>query len=261
MMNRNEVKARLAEAAAAIKGELDARRLEAAAAIKGQQDARRLKAAEKVAAGRITGAKRRRGRFWVEERGFKYVDDVEDHLRRLFRAFDTLDPPQGSSVFEIGPGNCYLLFMCREMQGCRVAGVDWKLAEGPAAVNTAEKPLWELGLYAQGLFRRQLGMEEAVRHQVVREFEPVDFRGRYDAIVATHTAFNVGWGVDAYRYWLRDSYEHLNPDGRLMVAINEIQPAVLAALPLLRPPQPTRRFRKLTLLTREAIGRMLAEKS
>jgi hypothetical protein len=243
MMNRNEVKARLAAAAAAIKGELDDRRLEAA---------------EKVAAERVTGAKKRRGRFWVEERGFKYVDDVEDHLRRLFRAFDTLDPPEGSSVFEIGPGNCYLLSMCREMRGCRVAGVDWKLAEGPVAVNTAEKPLRELGLYAQGLFRRQLGMEEAVRHQVVREFEPVDFRGRYDAIVATHTAFNLGWGVDAYRYWLKDCYEHLNPEGHLLIALNKVKAAVVDVFPFLLPPEPTPNFKKLTLVSRATLGAAVA---
>ena len=246
MMNRNQVRARLIEAAGAIKGKLDDRRLQAA---------------DKVAEEKVTGAKKRHGRFWIEGRGFKYVDDVEEHLNRLFRSFDMLDPQEGSSVFDIGPGNCYLLFMCRELRGCRVAGVDWKLEEGPAAVNTEEKPLRELGLYAQGLFRRQLGMEDVVRHQVVREFEPVAFAGRYDAIVATHTAFNLGWGENAYRYWLRDCYEHLNPDGRLMIALNKFKPAVVAAFPFLLPLEPTPGFKKLTLISRGTLGAALADRA
>jgi transposase len=65
--------------------------------------------------------KPRRSPFWSRKRGFKYIDDVEDHLRRLFRSFEILDPRPGSSVFEIGPGNCYFRFMCRELRGCRVA--------------------------------------------------------------------------------------------------------------------------------------------
>ncbi len=239
MMKRNEVWARLVETATVIGKQLDDRRPEAA----------QTAAAEGAAA-----TKKGRGRFWLEGRGFKYVDDVEDHLHRLFRGFDMLDPPEGSSVFEIGPGNCYLLYMCREMRGCRVAGVDWKLEESPAAVKAVDKPLRNLGLYIQGLFRRQLGMEEVVRHQVVRAFEPIDFRGRYDAIVATHTAFNVSWGVDAFRYWFKDCYEHLNPCGRLMIALNKARPAVVDVFPFLLPPEPTPGFKKLTLISRDTLG-------
>jgi hypothetical protein len=202
--------------------------------------------------------KQRCGPFWVAERGYKYIDDVEAHLRRLFRSFNLLNPRDGSAVFEIGPGNCYLLFMCRELRGCQVMGVDWKLGHEPQA-GTAGKPFQELAQHAHALFREQFGLEEMVRHQVVQAYQPVDFRGRYDVIVATHTAFNQGWGEGEYRYWLRDCYEHLQLGGRLMIALNKVEPGALAALPFLRPARPTPGFKKLTVLMRETVGQVLSE--
>lgn len=242
-MDRDQVRARMIAVAHAVKEKLRERRIDTGDKA---PDYKIIDGVQKL----------RCGPFWVEERGYKYIDDVEDHLRRLFRSFDLLSPGQGSSVFEIGPGNGYFLFMCRELGGCQVAGVDWKLEEGTG--NTAAKPFQDLAQYAHARFREYFDLEECVRHQIVEAYQPVDFRDRYDAIVATHTAFNKGWGEDAYRYWLRDCYEHLHPEGRLMIALNKVEPAALVALPFLRPPQPTPGFKKLTILTRETIGQALA---
>ena len=193
--------------------------------------------------------KPRRSPFWSRKRGFKYIDDAEDHLRRLFRGFKVLDPRPGSSVFEIGPGNCYFLFMCRELRGCRVAGVDIKRDDGPDPDKLAK--------YAYHLFREHFRLEEVVKHQVVEKEQPIDFGGRYDAIVATRAVFNRGWREIEYRFWLNDCYQHLQPQGRLLFYFNKVDPEPLAALPLLRPPAPADGVKKLRMLSREAIGRAL----
>jgi SAM-dependent methyltransferase len=180
------------------------------------------------------------------ERGHKYIDDVGPHLRRLFRSFDLLGPAVGSSVFEIGTGHCYFLFLCRELRGCRPAGVD--VLEGSTSASKAQ------ARFAYRLFRKHFGLEDAIRHHVVEGHKPIDFRGQYDYIVATRATFNRGWGEGEHRFWLHDCYDHLRPGGKLAVHFNTVDPAALAALPLLRPLQARDRVKKLAVLTRETIG-------
>jgi hypothetical protein len=183
-------------------------------------------------------------------RGYKYIDDGKSHIRRLFLSFDLLSPEEGSSVFEIGPGNCYFLFMCRELRGCRVAGVD-KLT-GPHNGQ---------GKNAFRLFREHFGLEGAIRHHVVEGHKPIDFGGHYDSIVTTGATFNRGWGEGEHRFWLHDCYDHLRPGGKLVVHFNTVDPAALAALPLLRPLQARDRVKKLAVLAREALGLALGAKA
>jgi hypothetical protein len=200
-----------------------------------------------------------RGPFWTEERGHKYIDDVEHHLRRLFRAFDLLNPERGSSVFEIGPGNCYFLFMCRDLRGCQTAGVDWIDDARAVDGNDLEKPYRELAQYAHRLFRQHLGLNDVIRHQVVRAYEPIDFGGQHDYVVATRAAFNRDWGPEEHRFWLTDCCQHLRPGGKLIVALNKIRPDSLAAWPFLRPREPQAGFKKLSIVARETIGQALMD--
>src|SRR5262249_42897425 len=125
-----------------------------------------------------------RSPFWSPKRGFKYIDDVDDHLRRVFKAFDRLDPKPGSSVFEIGPGSCFFLVVCRELRGCRVSGVDWIGHDTADSEQDLRMPYHELQKCAFGLFRQHFGLEDAVRHQVVKARQPIAFRGGHDAVVA-----------------------------------------------------------------------------
>src|SRR5262249_39580466 len=151
---------------------------------------------------------------------------------------------QGSSVFEIGPGNGYFLLMCRELRGCRVAGVD-KIYDNRKGQ----------GQNAFRLFREHFGLEGAIRHQFVEGDQPIAFGGRYDAIVATRAHFNRGWGEPQYRFWLRDCYDHLEPGGKLMVHFRTLEPEYVAALPLLEPAYALKDVKKLSIIPREAIGR------
>jgi hypothetical protein len=182
--------------------------------------------------------------------GYKYIDDVRSNLRRLFLCFDLLDPHKGSSVFEIGPGNCYFLVMCRELRGCRVAGVDRK----PALINGQ-------GQLAFRLFREHFGLDDWIRAQTVEGSRPIDFAGSYDAIVATRAHFNQGWGKADYRYWLHDCYHHLLPGGKLMVHFHRIESEIIAAFPLLEPVYAIKAAKKLSVVSREAIGHVLGNQT
>jgi hypothetical protein len=206
-------------------------------------------------------AKARRSPFWSEEGGYKYIDDVEDHLRRLFHCLDLLDPRPGSSIFEIGPGSCYFLFLCRELRGCRVSGIDWIEDEIADTKKALRMPFHDLQKYAFGLFRHHFGLENVVRHQVVKGNQPIAFGSRHDAVVATHAMFNRAWREDKYRYWLRDCYHHLEPGGKLMIALNKVHPEALAALPCLRALHALKGNERLNLLSREEIGQVLMNES
>jgi hypothetical protein len=221
--------------------------------------ARGVRAEEKESSYKISGgvARLRSNPFWSEEAGFKYIDDVDSHLRRLVQCFELLNPRPGSSVFEIGPGSCYFLFMCRELRGCRVAGVDWIEDEAADRKKALRMPYHDLQKHAFRLFREHFGLDDVVQHQVVKGLQPIDFGGRYDAIVATSAMFNRGWGEESYRFWLRDCHQHLEPEGRLMIALNKVRPDALAALPGLRPECPPPGNEKLTIIARAAIGQIL----
>jgi hypothetical protein len=177
--------------------------------------------------------------------GYKYVDDVQSNLRRLFLCFDLLDPRPGSSVFEIGPGNCFFLFMCRELRGCRVAGVD----------KITDKDKGQ-GQNTFRLFREHFGLADAIKAQFVEGMKPVDFGRRYDAIVATRAHFNRDWQESAYRFWLRDCYEHLQPEGKLLVHFRTIEPEIVTALPLLQPQFAIKDVKKVSVISRESIGQV-----
>src|ERR1700738_1009856 len=101
-MDRNQVRARIIEVAQTIKKVL----LETGFGPEDKDQGYKIK--DGVATPRTDP-------FWSRERGFKYIDDVEEHVRRFFQCLDLLNPREGSSIFEIGPGNCYFLFMCREL--------------------------------------------------------------------------------------------------------------------------------------------------
>ena len=245
-MDRNQVRGRIIEAAHTIKQKLSERGV-------------RPDEAEQSYDYHDGVATLRHSAFWSREQGYKYIDDIEEHLRRFFQCLDLLNPRQGDSVFEIGPGNCYFLFMCRELCGCRVAGVEWKEGAMPGKKKAKTMPFHDLKMYAYQLFRDQFGLEDVVRHQIVTAYQAVAFDGRHDAIVATRAMFNCHWGEGEYRYWLRDCHEHLAPGGRLMVHFNKIDPESLAALPFLLPDRPLPGNEKLTIVSREALGQHLTD--
>jgi hypothetical protein len=204
----------------------------------------------------------KRAGLWYKTRGYKYIDDVDYHLDRFFEYFDLLNPREGSAVFEIGTGNCYFLFMCRELRGCRVAGAEWKYDDEDTGLKDPEKkPFRDLKKYAYQLFREHFGLEDVIQHQIVEGYKPIDFGGQRDYIVATRATFNRLWGPGEYRFWLRDCYEHLNPDGKLMIVLNKVKPEALAEFPFLRPPQPKRDNDKLSIISRETIGQVVLAKS
>jgi hypothetical protein len=122
-----------------------------------------------------------------------------------------------------------------------------------------KNPSRELSKYAYHLFREHFGLEEAIKHQVIEGNQPIHFGGQFDAIVATRAVFNRGWGEQEYRFWLRDCYQHLRPGGRLMFYFNKVTPEHLALFPFLRPAQPTAEVKKLSMISREAIGQFLGD--
>jgi hypothetical protein len=147
--------------------------------------------------------------------------------------------------------------MCCELRGCRPAGIDIKPDEWLHEAKPAKNACRELSKFAYQLFREHFGLEKMIKHQVVQRLSPINFGGRYDYIVATRAVFNRGWREEEHRFWLQDCYEHLQPDGRLMVYFNKVDTASLSAWPFLRPAQPPGGVKKLSIISREEIGQAL----
>lgn len=150
----------------------------------------------------------------VVKRGYKFLEHADHHLDRILTTFQHMNPPQGGRVFEIGPGCCYLLHMCRQ-RGCEVRAVDVKL-EYFVVYRT---------------MRRLLELEPFISEFRVESFHPIPFIQLYDRIVATAIMFDREWGVAEHLYFVEDCLRNMKPDGILVLSFNEhtvITPQIMA---------------------------------
>jgi len=139
-----------------------------------------------------------------QEEPYKFIRDYERHTGRCQDIFNHLCLPKSSSVFEIGPGCCYFLYICRD-HGCHIDAID---------------RLDYIETY-QGA-RTALGMEEVVRHQMLKPFDKVKFLQKYDLIICTlPVAFRkpIVWTFQAHMCFLRQVCDHLNEKGRLVLQL------------------------------------------
>ena len=127
----------------------------------------------------------------------KFIKEHEIHINVAFELFELIKPH--GNIFEIGPGACYFLYLCKHINNCHIDGVD------------LESPLFSV-------IRKQLDIQINEAH--VWAFRNIPFHQPQDYIVTFLTMFNSGWGVNAHKYWLSDCYNNLNDDGKLFIHFN-----------------------------------------
>ena len=132
------------------------------------------------------------------EEPYKFVREFDHHMSRYQKIFDYLCLPKNSSVFEMGPGCCYFLYLCRN-HGYHVDAID--------ILNFQE-------VY-QGA-RTALGMEKVVKHQRLAPFEKVKFLRKYDLIICTLPPWfrHQPWTQTAHMDFLEQVHDHLKRKGR-----------------------------------------------
>lgn len=135
---------------------------------------------------------------------YRFLLQPEENIRRAREWIRHLAPEPSRTVFEIGPGCCYLLYLLREESNCAVAGIDAAFAK----------------TVVYGTMRALLGLNEVVREHRVKPFMEIPFDGVYDFIIATGTVFHNRFTRDADRFWLSDCNAHLSPSGRMLIGFN-----------------------------------------
>jgi SAM-dependent methyltransferase len=141
----------------------------------------------------------------------KWLRDSRDLWATYHREFIHLNPPHGSDLLDLGAGGGYLMWLCRELAGCAVTGVD-----------PAERVDYEA-------LRTVFDLAGAIEKRTIEARTPLRLARRYDVICATRICFNrrgdALWEEADYTYFLRDAAQHLNPGGELYLHFNEPPPA------------------------------------
>lgn len=124
----------------------------------------------------------------------KYVDwALHDTISKSLILAQWLNPPLHSSVFEIGPGTGYLMYILKELWGCEVHGCD-----------TANTPLYH------AMWER-LGLDRSVKTEHICPFHNIlSLNRRYDYLVATQISWMDKWSSKALNSFLADCAGHVD---------------------------------------------------
>jgi cyclopropane fatty-acyl-phospholipid synthase-like methyltransferase len=114
---------------------------------------------------------------------------------------------RGETIFDIGCGPGYLLWICRERLGCHVRGCD---------------PLRRAPIYTE--LYESLKLTDCITSHVSTIEEPIPKTdAKYDVIFATWiTWIGFGnWSPDELSRYLRACLDHLRPRGRMLLRFEE----------------------------------------
>jgi len=135
---------------------------------------------------------------WCDTDGWQmYVNAPARHIAKAAIACKRLKMPHGGSIYDIGVGCGYLLYLCREWYGCTVAGCD-------------------VNIYYQKMFavtRLALGLWDCVEDRRIQPMQPLGITGRYDRITSTSASFSRGWTEPEHRCLLGQLPHILTADG------------------------------------------------
>ncbi len=129
----------------------------------------------------------------------KFIKLYKNLIQRDLDLLKLINPK--GEIYEIGPGACYFLYLCRNINGCKINGID------------LESPIFRI-------VRKNLNIDN-INETRVTAFRKIPFVGQYDFIVTFLTMFNSGWGKDAHKFWLSDCANHLNEKGKIIIHFNK----------------------------------------
>lgn len=116
----------------------------------------------------------------------KYVDwALHDTISKSLILAEWLRPPRYSSIFEIGPGTGYLMYILKELHHCTVHGCD-----------VPDRPLYRD-------MHKLLELEFAVMDEVVQPSYGIrSLHGIHDYLIATQISWMDDWDKDDLDYFI-----------------------------------------------------------
>jgi SAM-dependent methyltransferase len=133
---------------------------------------------------------------------FKFIKYPMRHIQRCMDYYNLLKPKRGS-LFNIGVGVGYFDYICKQLGGCVVSGIDIMLDD--------------LLIYK----KMRLILKIPVREFRVNIMTKIDFGGTYDYITSTLPTFNNDWSLEGHLFFLHDCFQHLNDGGKIFIAYNK----------------------------------------
>jgi hypothetical protein len=128
----------------------------------------------------------------------KFLKNYHNNINRSVEYFNITNF-QGS-IFEIGPGSCYFLYLCKQINKCSVSGVD------------LESPIFKI-------CQKNLSID--IKEYSVCAFKTIPFEKKHNYIVSFLTMFNSGWGISAHKFWLEDCLNYLKDEGEIILHFNK----------------------------------------
>jgi SAM-dependent methyltransferase len=136
----------------------------------------------------------------------KWLRNRPNLFGNYFQKYCLIDPPLGSSIFDLGCGPGYLLWICKNLGQCKIQGLDSKDRDDL-------RTLWH-----------ELEIEPVIQIGRIKAHKSLDLAGRYDVISSTYVCFNhtggQPWDAAAYIYFLEDVNRYLMPNGFLYLLFN-----------------------------------------
>ena len=138
----------------------------------------------------------------------KYVDwALEDTINKSFLLAEYLSPKPGSVIYELGPGTGYLMYILREIYGCRVFGCD-----------KPDTPLYRDMHAALGIDTVE---EWTIDHRGARFFPYSSLLScPYDYIIATQISFMDDWSPLDHLRFTNQCVSFLKIKGQLILFPN-----------------------------------------
>lgn len=143
----------------------------------------------------------------------KYLLNPKAHIDRCKRALNLIRPTPTSKVLDIGCGNGYLLYLCRELYECEITGLD--LPEYINFINDKDFTK-QHQIYRELTERFNINV---IKHHI-KPLQAMPLVEKYDIITATMTVFNKYWSVAQHDFWVRDCKNHLSDNGKIFLLVN-----------------------------------------
>ena len=146
----------------------------------------------------------------------KYLKDPNLWIAKNTAWLELIDPQPGDSLYDIGAGCGFFMYLARELRGCRITGCDVDI--------TVQKVF--------AIMKLALGVYDEVDEGCVTPWKPLPCQGRYDWITSLAIAFSGGWQVEEHRWFLRAVGEQLADGGSALLIFSApaIQKPGVAAL-------------------------------